>query len=103
MHESVRSLRRVLLDFKVLGVAAALLLAVLLVAVLFAARQARHYQDDIGSVLERQLGFRHGSPHLVIGKESIEFFTLHPEPGGAFAAAGVHDGDIVLSHSITGF
>jgi hypothetical protein len=70
---------------------------------LFAARQARHYQDDIGSALERQLGFSHGSPHLVIGEESIEFFTLHPEPGGAFATAGVRERDSVLSHSITGF
>jgi hypothetical protein len=46
MHESVRSLRRVLLDLKVLGVAAALLLAVLLIAVLFAAGRRDNYQGD---------------------------------------------------------
>lgn len=66
-------------------------------------QQANYYQGVVGPGLERQLGFTHGSPFIFAGDETFELFTLHPRPGGALAAAGVRDSDIVLSHTITGF
>jgi hypothetical protein len=56
----------------------------------------------IGSDLDRQLGFIHGSPYVLIGRDSVEVFTLDPQAGCVFAQAGVHEGNIVLGHSPTG-
>ena len=91
------------MKLKILGVAAALLFATGLGFGIYTAGQARYYQRVIGSVLERDLGFRHGSPYFIFGDDSIEVFTLQPQPGGVMSAAGVRDSDIVLDHSITGF
>lgn len=69
----------------------------------YTAQQARYYQSELGPGLSREFGFTHGSPYVQDGDEASEVFTLHPTDGGPLSSAGVHDGDIVLSHSITGF
>jgi hypothetical protein len=88
---------------KILAISAAILFAALIAFALYTAQQAHHYQSVIGSVLDRDLGFRHGSPYFIFGDDSFEVFTLHPQPGGVISAAGVRDNDIVLDHSFTGF
>jgi hypothetical protein len=88
---------------KVLGTSVALLAAALVAFLLYTTQQAYHYQSVLGSVLDRDLGFRHGSPYFSFGDDSFEVFTLHPLTGGPMHAAGVRDSDIVLDHSITGF
>ena len=70
---------------------------------LYTGYQAHYYQSTLGSQLERELGFTHGSPYLRLGDDSREVFTLHPTPGGVLADAGIRDGDIVLGHTITNF
>lgn len=89
--------------FKILAIGAAILLAALIAFVIYTVQQAHYYQGVIGSFLERDLGFRHGSPYFTFGDDSFEVFTLHPQAGGGMAAAGVRDSDIVLDHSITDF
>ena len=88
---------------KILAIGAAILFAALITFGIYTAQQAHHYQSVVGSVLDRDLGFRHGSPYFIFGDDSFEVFTLHPQPGGVMSAAGVRDSDIVLGHSITGF
>jgi hypothetical protein len=89
--------------FKTLALASALLFAAFIVFSVYTARQACFYQAVIGTGLQHQLGFTHGSPYILAGHDRVEVFSVHPRPDGAFAAAGVHDGDIVLSHRITDF
>src|SRR4030095_9305492 len=88
---------------KILAIGAAMLFAALIAFGIYTAQQAHYYQSVIGPVLDRDLGFRHGSPYFNFGDDSFEVFTLHPQPGGVMSAAGVRDSDIVLDHSITGF
>jgi len=88
---------------KLLVIGAAVLFAALIAFGIYTAQQARYYQSVIGSVLDHDLGFRHGSPYFIFGDDSSEVFTLHPQPGSLMSAARVRDSDIVLDHSITGF
>jgi hypothetical protein len=88
---------------KILAIGAGILFAALTAFGVYTALQAHRYQSVIGSVLDRDLGFRHGSPFFSFGDDSFEVFTLHPQPSGIMSAAGVRDSDIVLDHSITGF
>ena len=65
--------------------------------------EANRFQGEVAQELGRSLGFSHGSPYLIIEGEGEEVFTLHPKPDSIMSKAGVKDGDIVLSYSITEF
>src|SRR6266404_3824286 len=87
----------------VVGVTVALLIAEIVGSFVLVAHDADLYQERLGQPLERELGFRHGSPYIHFGSTSREVFTLHPTPDGVLARAGVRDGDIPIDFGITGF
>ena len=88
---------------KIAGITVAVLLVAVIAAFAFQVHEARSYQERLGPPLERELGFRHGSPYVHFGDSVREVFTLHPTPTGVLANSGVRDGDIPLDFSITGF
>lgn len=88
---------------KILATGAAIGFAAVVALIVFSMQRAHYYQSVVGSPLQRDLGFGHGSPYVNFGDKSVEVFTLHPQTGGAMSAAGVRDSDIVLDHSITNF
>src|SRR5205807_8053739 len=63
-----------------------------------------YYQEHLGTSLERELGFRHGSPYVRCGGSARAVFTIEAiTPGGRCDQAGFRDGDIIRGQSITGF
>jgi hypothetical protein len=66
--------------------------------------EAFYYQEHLGKLLERDLGFRHGSPYVRCSGSACEVLTLEAiTPGRIFDQAGFREGDIVKGLSITGF
>jgi hypothetical protein len=83
------------------GVAFALLFAAWVVYVI---RAAFYWQMMVGAILERDLGFQHGTPYvLYTGSDWLhEVLTVESvTPGGVFEQAGFQRGDIILDLSIT--
>ena len=64
--------------------------------------QAARYQTELGPQIRERFGFATGTPMVRAGNKSLEVLTLYPEPGGVMETAGVRQGDIVLSSSLTG-
>jgi hypothetical protein len=67
------------------------------------AKQAHHYQTELGPELRQLYGFSTGTPIVKAGDEYIEVLTIYPEKGGVIEKAGFKNGDIILSTTLTGF
>lgn len=81
-----------------------LFLAAFVGLLVYVPTEAWYYQEHLGRDLERDLGFRHGSPYISCGDEHCEVFTIEAlNPTGVLWRAGFRDGDIVKGHHISGF
>ena len=89
--------------FKIVGMSVTLIIAALVSSIAFVVYEVELYQERLGLPLERELGFRRGSPYVRFGGSRREVFTLHPTPDGVRARAGVREGDIPRDFGITGF
>jgi hypothetical protein len=64
---------------------------------------SKNYQDN-HSEIQNVLGFKHGSPYVLIEGKAREVFTIETvNPSGEFYKAGVREGDIVLGIQILKF
>ena len=79
--------------------AAILLIGVIAVAfVLWIIGQAVYWQVIIGSPIEKELGFTHGSPYVRIGDRAVEVLTFEQvAPSGILGRAGIQNGSIPVS------
>jgi S1-C subfamily serine protease len=81
-------------------------LAVLfMVGVVYIICAACYWQMSVGVPLEREMGFRHGTPYVQEAGSSWPQEVLTVEsviPGGAFDRAGFKSGDVVRGLSING-
>ena len=66
--------------------------------VLWVIGQAVYWQVIIGSPMEKELGFTHGSPYVRAGDHNIEVLTFeHVTPSGIVGRAGIQNGYIPIS------
>jgi hypothetical protein len=93
-----RNLLRLILLF--IG-AVVVLLAFASIRALFDTQAYERY----AAALQRDLGFGHGSPYVLVGNSRKELMTIeHVTPDGVFDRAGIRSGDIPLDDlSIAGF
>ena len=58
------------------------------------------YNDTHGTLLRKDIGFKHGSPYIKLGDSNKEVFTLHPiGKDSAMLKSDVKSGDIVYNYS----
>lgn len=80
----------------VLAVAVALPLVISAIWATNVATDSAHWQLKVGRQLERELGFRHGTPYVSEGTSFTEVLSIESVvEGGVFDRAGFHDGDIL--------
>ena len=79
--------------------AAIMLIGAIAVAfVLWIIGQAVYWQGIVGSPIEKELGFTHGSPYVRSGDRKFEVFTFEQvAPSGIFGRAGIRNGYIPVS------
>jgi hypothetical protein len=66
--------------------------------------EAAYYQGRLGPGLERDLGFKHGSPYVLCGRTLCRLLAIEAlTPGGPFAQAGFGVGDLIMGPSISAF
>lgn len=89
-------------DMEALLLIAGCLFLMLVVASVYITAAAYYYQVYLGPALERDLGFRHGSTYLRVGRRLHSAVAVEAvSDGGVFARAGFRAGEVLpgVSHT----